>query len=108
MSRDDALLADILECAGKAQRDAGRHTLASFVADDTQQNAMIRYLEVIGEAAAHLTQELRDAHPEIAWNQMIGMRNRLIHANNEVDLDVVWIAVTVELPPLVERLLAIA
>jgi uncharacterized protein with HEPN domain len=64
---------------------------------------VVRQLEIIGEGANNLSVELREAHPEITWGQIIGMRNRLIHAYFQVDLDIVWEVARVDLPMLRER-----
>ena len=66
--------------------------------------ALIRLLEIIGEAAAGLSEQTRNNHPEIAWRQMSGMRNRLIHGYFDIDLDTVWETVTTQLPPLIPKL----
>jgi len=50
----------------------------------------LRWLEIVGEAAANISSETRDAHPEVRWRDIIGMRNRLIHAYPEVNLQLVW------------------
>ena len=70
--------------------------------------AIIRALEVIGEAAANMDAETRQAHPEVPWKQMIGMRNLLIHRYASVDFDVVWDTATISiraLIPLLETIL---
>ena len=54
------------------------------------QHSLVRCIEIIGEAASRLTPELRQAHSDVPWQDMIGMRNRLIHAYFDVDLDLVW------------------
>ena len=68
------------------------------------QNAVIRSLDVVGEAASELTQAFRTAHPTIAWSEIIGMRNRLIPAYDIVRLDIVWDVVTNELQTLRDEL----
>ena len=64
------------------------------------QAAVIRNLEVIGEAAKRLPQEFRDAHVQVRWREMTGMRDLLIHAYHRVDLDLVWSTVEGSLPSL--------
>ena len=66
--------------------------------------SLLRSIEVIGEAAAQTTAAFQDAHPEIPWPQIIAMRNRLIHAYFDVDVDRVWDTVTADLPPLIAQL----
>lgn len=71
--------------------------------------SLVRLLEIIGEAARGVSPEFRAAHPDVAWNKMVGMRDRLIHGYHDVNLDIVWGTVTEDLPPLVaqlERILA--
>ena len=64
------------------------------------QDAVVRQLEIIGEASNNLSAGLREAHPEVTWEQIIGMRNRLIHAYFQIDLAIVWEVVQVDLPVL--------
>jgi uncharacterized protein with HEPN domain len=59
---------------------------------------------VVGEAATHVTEEFRATYPQIPWENMIGMRNWLIHAYFDVDLDIVWHTLTQELPLLITEL----
>ena len=66
--------------------------------------SLVRLVEVIGEAAGQVSKELQAAHPEIPWLAIVGMRNRLIHAYFDVDLDRVWDTVKEDLPPLVAGL----
>jgi uncharacterized protein with HEPN domain len=66
--------------------------------------ALIRAIEIIGEAAARLPETVRDAHPEIPWAPIIGMRNRLVHGYYDVDLDVLWATVSTNLGPLIAAL----
>ena len=76
--------------------------------DEKTQNAVIRQIEIIGEASRHVSVELRTAIPDIPWGKMIGMRNILIHQYEGVDADEVWRTVDHELPTLkrqIERIL---
>jgi uncharacterized protein with HEPN domain len=81
---------------GKARSDLDSEMMLAF--------APIRAIEVIGEAATRLPAPLRDAHPEIAWGPIIGMRNRLVHGYYDVNLDILWGTVTTSLPPLIAAL----
>ncbi len=67
-------------------------------------SAVVRELEIIGEAANSVPATLKKKYPEIPWKQMIAMRNRLIHAYFDVNHDVVWITTTEHLPKLIEQL----
>jgi uncharacterized protein with HEPN domain len=72
---------------------------------DRQLNlALVRLLEIIGEAASRVSVEERDRYPDIPWYQIVGLRNRLIHGYDSVDLEVVWQIVHEDLPPLIEFL----
>lgn len=62
--------------------------------------AVVRAVEIIGEAASRITAETRSAHPHIPWQAIVGMRNRLVHAYFEINRDIVWAAVTSEIPAL--------
>ena len=62
----------------------------SFEADLLTQDAVVRQLEIIGEATKRVSKEFRSKHPEIPWSDMAGMRDVLIHDYIDVDFDVVW------------------
>lgn len=79
-----------------------------FEEDWVFQDAVIRELEIIGEAAGRISKELRDSHPELPWGEMTGMRNKLIHDYFEVDLDVVWCTAVEDVPGLLPWIHAIA
>ena len=66
--------------------------------------ALIRLVEVIGEAAAKISPAEYDDYSTIPWNQVVGMRNRLIHGYDEVDLDILWNTIEIDLPMLVKEL----
>ncbi len=95
--------------------DAGR-SAAGFIqgrrqedldADEMLTFALVRALEIIGEAAGQVSDTTREALPHISWHQIVGMRNRLIHAYFDVDLDRVWDTATHYLPELIGQLEAI-
>lgn len=75
-----------------------------FAQNQLIQDAVLRNIELIGEAAARIPSEVRLAHSEIAWREIVAMRNQLIHGYLGVDLDVVWDVVQVELPLLITQL----
>jgi len=66
--------------------------------------ALVRAVEVIGEAASKVSDETRMAHAGIPWKAIIGMRNRLVHAYFDIDPDILWVAATVEIPALLDQL----
>jgi uncharacterized protein with HEPN domain len=61
-------------------------------------------LEIVGEAAARVSPEFRESHPEFEWADMIGMRNRLIHVYFDINLNIVWRTVSEELPRLIAQI----
>ena len=65
--------------------------------------ALVRALEVVGEAAARISEETAALSPEVPWHELKGMRNRLIHAYFDVNLDIVWTTATREAPELLHR-----
>jgi uncharacterized protein with HEPN domain len=102
MWRDDALLLDMLIAAGDARDFVSGIDWQGFAASRLHQSAVVRAIEIIGEAANKLSAEFRDAHPETPWSEIIGMRHRLVHAYNEIRLEIVWDVVQNRLPALVE------
>ncbi len=104
MQRDDAYLLDILIAARKACAFLEGLTWEAFTQSELHQNAVLRPLEIIGEAASHISPETRAAHPELPWTQMIGMRNRLIHEYFRIHLPTVWTTVQNDLPSLIALL----
>lgn len=77
---------------------------AGFVADTLTYDATLRNLELIGEAASHLPEDVRAAHDEIPWRMIIATRNRLIHGYLGIDDDTLWSIVRDDVPPLLAAL----
>ena len=102
--RDASLLLDMLLAAGDARSFLSGLTEEAFMTSRLHQNAVIRSLEVIGEAAGKISSETRSLHPEIPWREIIGMRHRLIHGYAEVRLDLVWTVAHERLAPLISAL----
>ncbi len=95
---------DILEAIQRISRYLGGLSYDDFLKDIKTQDAVIRNIEIIGEAAKGATEELRTKHPDIPWKSMAGMRDRLIHHYFGVNLDIVWQVISEELPPLAPEL----
>lgn len=91
-------LGDILDAAEKAQEFVEGETYETFVTDDKSVFAVIRALEVIGEATKRLPQPLREEYPQVPWSSMAGMRDNLIHDYTDVDRQLVWRTVQEEIP----------
>jgi len=90
----------MVEDSEKAERFLKGVGLAELQQDDEKALAVIRALEVIGEAAKRIPQSIRDPYPQIPWSKIIGMRNLVIHEHFGVDLEVAWKTVREDLPPL--------
>lgn len=97
-------LCQMRDHAREAMQLAQGKTREEFLADRTANLAVVRLLEIVGEAANRIPPSDRDRHPQVPWAQVIGLRNRLAHGYDRVDLDIVWQIVTRHLPPLVAEL----
>ena len=104
MWRDEAWLLDMLQACRKALQHVeglGEHR---FHVSPLHQDAIIRQLTILGEAAKQVSPELRDAHPGIPWKKIAGFRDVVVHAYFRVDLDQVWRIVQQDLPRLAATL----
>jgi uncharacterized protein with HEPN domain len=77
---------------------------ADLDSDRLLELALVRLLEIVGEAASRVPQRVRTLYPDIPWPQIVALRNRLIHGYDAVDLDILWQIVVQDLPPLVTAL----
>ena len=72
---------------------------------DRQLNlALVRLVEVIGEAANRVPEDFRSRHSQVPWRQTVGMRNRMVHGYDVIDFDILWSVLQKDLPPLIEAL----
>ncbi len=102
--RDLAYLWDICEEARLITEFTKGVPYVKFVETRLVRYAVERSLILIGEAASRVSQEFQEAHPEIAWQQMIGQRNILARQYGDVKVDRIWASATVNIPMLLERL----
>lgn len=100
-------LEHLLEAAEKVARFTSGLDEARFTVSTLHQSAIIRELLVIGEATKRLPEDFRDAHPELPWRQMAGMRDFLVHSYDQVNLTVIWETATQDVPTLVPLLEAL-
>ncbi len=111
MSRrdDDILLEDILEAIRKVNRYTAGYEFKHFIADEKTIDAVVRNIEIVGEAVTKLSDPLKSSYTNVDWKRIKGMRNRIVHEYFGVDVSIVWAIVTSHLPILekqIENILA--
>ena len=105
MPRDDgAYLLDMLVAARETIALADGLTFPAFERNRMAQLAILKAVETVGEAASHVGVGTRDAHPEIPWTRIVGMRHRLVHGYFRVNLARVWDTVEQDIPRLIPQL----
>ena len=97
-------VSDMIEFGEKIVAYTSELDQAAFVRDSRTYDATLRNLELIGEAATHVPQRVRDAYAEIAWREIVALRNRLIHAYLGIDDDVLWDIIQANIPELLSQL----
>ena len=102
MSRrqDPDLLGDIREAILRIRAYLGNSDYEKFLKDAKTQDAVVRNLEIIGEATKNLSEGLRKKHPDIPWKELAGVRDRLVHQYFGVNFEIVWTIARHELPEL--------
>jgi uncharacterized protein with HEPN domain len=103
MSRDEAYLLDILLAARDVRSYVEGFDFERFKESELHQDAVVRKLEVVGEAAKRISEEMKGSTPGIPWRQISGMRDRLIHEYFRIDLQEVWDTVQNGIPDLIAR-----
>ena len=104
MNPDDATVLDILTAARRAIRFAEGVGLPEFLEDEKTQSAVIHQLLVLGEAVKRLSAEFRSTHTQLPWKTMAGMRDKLVHEYDDVDLDEVWHTLHGDVPRVIAAL----
>ena len=107
MSRDEVMyLRDIAECCGKILRFTAGLSQSDLTGDEKTYDAVVRNLEIIGEAAKHIGPDLRGNMPGIEWRKAAGLRDMLTHAYFGIDDDILWDVVQNKVPHLAQMLSA--
>ena len=105
MNNDDTVrLRHMADAAREAIEFAAGRTRTDLDSDRMLVRALTKDIEIVGEAAARVTLETKQAIPSIPWQSIVTMRNRLIHGYFDIDLDMVWSTVTEDLPPLLTEI----
>jgi uncharacterized protein with HEPN domain len=108
MSRDDGYVLDMLRAARLALDFGREHTQMQFLEDVKTQSAVLHQFTVLGEAVRRVSQSFRDAHPQVPWSEIAGLRSKIIHDYDDIDLDQVWEVIERDLPALIPCLELIA
>ena len=106
MSKKDPLvfIGHIAESIEKIENFSKGLSKEDFFKDEMRQSAIVRQIEIIGEASKNITGSFRNKYPNVPWKAIIGTRDKLIHAYFKVDMDIVWDVVENELPKLKEQI----
>ncbi len=104
LERDQASLLDIVIAARQIQRYSQGLARTQLAENDEKQASILYRIIVIGEATKRISQTFRDQHPGIPWKEMAGMRDRVTHAYDQVNLDVIWDVVQNKIPQLLVQL----
>ena len=103
----DCYACDMLVCCERVVAYTQGMDQAAFVVDGRTYDATMRNIEIIGEAARHIPQDVRDSHQEIPWSAVIATRNRIIHGYPGLDNDAIWRIVRESVPALIPLLKAL-
>lgn len=105
-SRDKSRLEHILQAIERIRRYTKGKTFDDFIADDMMYYAVVKNIEILGEASNMLTEEFQKEHPQTPWKQVNGMRNYIVHEYFQVDNNIVWDVITNDLPLLEQQITA--
>jgi uncharacterized protein with HEPN domain len=104
LNRDQQSLTDMLAAARRIEEYARGATQESLPAMPMRLDAVLYEIVVLGEAARRLSPEVRDAHPEVPWREIIGMRSVVTHGYNQIDDEELWQVIEHDLPDLMSKL----
>jgi uncharacterized protein with HEPN domain len=101
---DKEFLLDILEACKRIKKYVSGLSYEDFFENSEKQDAVIRNIEIIGEAVKKISQGLKDKYKDVSWKDIAGMRDKLIHFYFGVNLEIVWIVATEEIPELESKI----
>jgi uncharacterized protein with HEPN domain len=104
MFRDDASLLDILNACRAIREFTAGMSFKEYASDYKTQLSVQKLFEIIGEATRRLSPGIMDAHKEIPWSRMIGMRNIMSHQYDNINFEIVWKVVQTDIPALITKL----
>jgi uncharacterized protein with HEPN domain len=105
MVKDDlAYIEHILDCIRKIKEFTGGLSIKDFSVNELVQDAVIRNIEIIGEASKKISSDTKQIYYEIPWKEIAGMRDKLIHDYLGVDVEVVWRTITEDIPTLEKQI----
>jgi uncharacterized protein with HEPN domain len=108
MTKDNTIyLEHIIDALDKISKYIQNQDLKSFLDNEEKQDAIVRKLEIIGEATKKISRELKIKNPQVPWKDMAGMRDKLIHDYFDVDLSIVWETAVHDVPELKQLLSAL-
>ena len=105
--KDEHLLDDVIESITRIQNYTQGINYQGFREDIKTQDAVMRNIEIIGEAVRNLSSDLKDNNPTVPWKEISGTRDKLIHDYFGVNIDVVWGIIELDLPDLTDRIATI-
>ena len=103
-NRDAASVWDMVQAIRRIQEFTAGLTFDDYQASILIQSAVERQLEILGEAAGRVSDDLRQTHPDIDWRRTVGLRNIIIHRYDEIQQDIIWNIITTELATLLTQL----
>ncbi len=104
MKKDEAFLKHILDAISDVENFSKNVTRAEFLGNKEKQYAVLRALEIMGEASKNLSEQLKGKHTEVPWRDVAGMRDKLIHGYFGVKLEMVWETIRNELPKIKKQI----
>jgi uncharacterized protein with HEPN domain len=101
---DKTRIRHMLDAAKKAIAFVNNRNFQDLENDEILALALVKLIEIVGEAASRVSKEYQTSHPKIPWSAMIGMRNRLVHAYFDINLKILWQTTQEDLPSLIKEL----